>query len=286
MATHHLTPTAYSRQVVCRVVCKSVELKLTLSQKLLAKPLVDSLITPFLNAFNKKAPDEPPLTAAGLKRVEVDGKSVDMDAPAGEVLLGDAPRVVLLPATKREKLVIDDDEEWGSDEQEEDVMGHKMHRRNLRALTAYLHRAGLWRVRLSDVFEVLEVVSGAKGGPPQQNEFSLKVTAEGGPPSSGSLMRLTDKGAAYVACLMNDLQKISRAKDLAHADAVATQDSTRGDEHVQEITKAVGMLPRSKVELEEEKRQRETTEEAQRAARRVEAEREVPSLPSSLASIL
>lgn len=150
-----------------------------------------------------------------------------------------------------------------------------MHHRNLRALTPYLHRAAMWRVRLNNVYEVQEVVRGARGGPPQSNEFSLRVTADGNPPTSGHLTRLTDKMESYVRSLVNDLQKISKAKQLAHEDAVATQDSTLGDAHVEEMMRAVGALPISKVEVEEQARQRAAVEEAVRAARLAADEREV-----------
>ena len=53
---------APATKVVCRTVCGSVELNITLTAKFLAKPLKDALLTPFLGAYNKKKPDEPPLT--------------------------------------------------------------------------------------------------------------------------------------------------------------------------------------------------------------------------------
>ena len=187
------------------------------------------------------------------------------------------------PKTKRDKLVIDTEaEEWGSDEGEEDVMGHKMHRENLRILTGYLHRPGLWRVRLGQVYEVLEVAKGAKGGPPQPNEFSIKVTADGEPPTSGSLSRLCDQGASYVRQLVIDLQKVARAKNVAHADAIATQDSSRGEAHVKEIMRAVGELPMGKAELEEQQKRREQAEEAERAAQRERDRLEVDGLLGQL----
>jgi hypothetical protein len=248
----------------------------------LGRPFAEVLLLPFLRQYNKRMAAQKdhwtPITTTGLKRVEVDGQVVpSYDAIAGTVLLsGDPTRVTLFPKTQRDKLVIDDNEVWASDEEEEDKMGHRMHRENLRILTPYLHRAGLWRVRLSQVFEVLEVVGGVKGGPPQPNEFSLKVTADGEVPTTGTLQRLTDAGAAYVKCLVCDLQKVARAKTLAGEDALATKDSTLGDKHLQEMRKAVhGELPKSRAEVVEEERQRAAAEAAARAAQREADEREV-----------
>ena len=73
--------------------------------QILERPLLDALIKPFLNAFNKKRADQPPVTPEQLKRVEINAKAVAMDAIAGEVLAGpkahmlaDAnPRVELFP---------------------------------------------------------------------------------------------------------------------------------------------------------------------------------------------
>ena len=74
------------------------QLKLTLTPKFLAKPLVDALVTPFLGAYNKKMKDATPITAADLVRVEVDGLPVaDISAPAGDVLKSSTPKVELFP---------------------------------------------------------------------------------------------------------------------------------------------------------------------------------------------
>ena len=263
--------------LVCRVSCLSVELKLTLGPKLLARPFVDAVVTPFLKAYNNKNPGDPPLMVGQLRRVQIDGTTVArLEDPASGLLKGELPRVVLVPPTRRDKLVINSDEEWGSDEEPYDIMGQKMHRRNLRTLTAFLHRPGLWRVRLSQVFEILEVVQGgAKGGPPQPSEFSLKVERDGQPPSCGTLTRLSDKGGEYVRHLVTDLQKVARAKDLAHEDAVATQDNSRGNKHVMEMTQAVGALPPSRAEIAEEARQRSEAEALRRAEERERDQREL-----------
>ena len=59
-----------ARKVIALVKLNAVELKLTLTPKVLAKPFVDGVIRPFLVAFNKKAKGDasfsrntPPLAA-------------------------------------------------------------------------------------------------------------------------------------------------------------------------------------------------------------------------------
>ena len=96
---------AKPKKVICRVVCDGVELKLTLTPKFLEKTLVDALINPYLGVFNKKRPDDPPVTADSLKRVEVNAKAVAIDSIAKDVLAGPKahdladtnPRVELFP---------------------------------------------------------------------------------------------------------------------------------------------------------------------------------------------
>ena len=65
------------------------------------------------------------------------------------------------------------------------------------------------------------------------------VTADGRLPSFGTLDRLTPQQDNYVQHLINDLKKIARAKDLAHADAAATGNDSVGTKHVQEMTRKV-----------------------------------------------
>ena len=77
--------------IVCHTVCGSIELKITLTSKSLARPLVEALLTPFLTVYNKKRHDEPPLTVALLAHVEINGTAVpDLDVIAGELLVADA----------------------------------------------------------------------------------------------------------------------------------------------------------------------------------------------------
>ena len=57
---------------------------------------------------------------------------------------------------------------------EADAKGELMHRQNLRELTTYLSRPGLWRVQLSHILEILAVTKGARGGPPQSGEFTVR----------------------------------------------------------------------------------------------------------------
>ena len=86
------------RTVVALVKCASVELKLTLGDRLLGKPLVKALIEPFLGAYNKKmgANGGSSLTVGELLSVEVDGDEVvDLQELAGVVLVNEAPKVRL-----------------------------------------------------------------------------------------------------------------------------------------------------------------------------------------------
>ena len=70
-----------ARKVIALVKLNAVELKLTLTPKVLAKPFVDGVIRPFLVAFNQKAKatqvfaNTPPLAAEDggrARRVRVD----------------------------------------------------------------------------------------------------------------------------------------------------------------------------------------------------------------------
>ena len=87
------------RKVVCRVKLNAVTLKLTLNSKLLAKPLTAAVLTPFLNAYNKKAGTS--ICAADLDRVTVDGAVVahnDASASSGQLLPQDTHDVELFSA--------------------------------------------------------------------------------------------------------------------------------------------------------------------------------------------
>ena len=88
-----------ARKVVAVVKCTTVELKLTLNAKTLAKPLADACITPFLGVYNKKKPDETPVTAEALVAVTVDGQLVtDIKAIADKVLTKDSVKIELFPS--------------------------------------------------------------------------------------------------------------------------------------------------------------------------------------------
>jgi hypothetical protein len=159
-----------------------------------------------------------------------------------------------------------------------DEQGEKMHTANLQLLTKYLHRPGLWRIRLSNVCDVSEVVGGASGGPPRPGEFSLRVTADGELPRSGTLTRLTKTQANYAVHLINDLHKVSRAKDLAREHELAAAGGSlagQGNRHVAEMMAKVGALPVSKVEKQEEDRRKQKAEEALRLKAKADAEAEV-----------
>ena len=79
--------------VKCRVTCDEVTLRLTLTDRLLQKSLQDAVVAPFLVAFRKRSQAD----VRVLRAVEVDGAEVDPGAPAGTVLGGDEPHVVLRP---------------------------------------------------------------------------------------------------------------------------------------------------------------------------------------------
>lgn len=77
--------TAPARKCICRVRCGRVELKLTLSEKLLVKPLTAAVLTPFLGAYNKKVGGV--VTVDTLVAVTIDGIAVeDFSVRAGEAL--------------------------------------------------------------------------------------------------------------------------------------------------------------------------------------------------------
>ena len=78
-------------QLTARVRCGDVELKLTLTSKLLARPLRDALVEPFLKVHNKRAAT--PLTWDDLGCIRVDGLPLDaIDVVAEAALKGDAAR--------------------------------------------------------------------------------------------------------------------------------------------------------------------------------------------------
>ena len=96
-----------ARKVIALVKLNAVELKLTLTSKVLAKPFVDGVIRPFLVAFNKKAKatqvfaNTPPLAAEDLERVELDGKVLANTglilSPANDILKNDSVKIELFP---------------------------------------------------------------------------------------------------------------------------------------------------------------------------------------------
>ena len=59
------------------ITLESVSLKLTLTQKFLDRPFANSVVEPFLNAFNKKRPDCPPITPDDLEAVFIDDEKVE-----------------------------------------------------------------------------------------------------------------------------------------------------------------------------------------------------------------
>ena len=173
-------------------------------------------------------------------------------------------------------MVLDEDAEY-------DEMGARMYAHSLRQLTPYLSRPGHWRVRMNNVYEIMAVVpGGARGGPPQAGEFTFKVPGGGAVPTCGVLTRLTDAQAGYAFYMFNDLCKVARAKDLAHEDKLATNDSRLGDAHLADIREIVGELPPSEHEVRQAAREREAAEAAEAAARREREEREVQEMLGGL----
>ena len=83
-------------EVAARVKCGSVELKLTLTAKFLARTLRDALIEPFLKVHNKRAQ---PLTFEEFACVKLNGNTLDafVDVVAGDVLKEPAVSVQLVP---------------------------------------------------------------------------------------------------------------------------------------------------------------------------------------------
>jgi hypothetical protein len=66
-----------ARKVKVTVTLDTVTLKLTLTQKFLDRPFSNSVVEPFLNAFNKKRPDEPPVTPDSLESIVIQGEKVE-----------------------------------------------------------------------------------------------------------------------------------------------------------------------------------------------------------------
>jgi len=159
--------------------------------------------------------------------------------------------------------------EFGSDEAEakeyRDALGAQLHANNLKLVTTYLHRKGLWRVRLNATCEVLEVVSGiAKGGPPCAGEFSFKAQDGGEMPSFGSLARLDAVQTQYAKTLIIDLQKVARARELAHQHQVASDaegSSAEGArvvrDYLESMSLKAGALPPSRSQVREAIEQQE-----------------------------
>ena len=100
------------RKVVCRVALGAITLKLTLTPKVLAKPLGAAVLTPFLGAYNKKTPDAT-VRVANLECIKIDGAVVahnDDSISCGELLLNDSHDIVLfLLSSSMQTIDISDD---------------------------------------------------------------------------------------------------------------------------------------------------------------------------------
>jgi hypothetical protein len=94
---HQPTPKVAGKleQVIAKVRCGEVELKLTLTPKFLARPLRDALVEPFLKAHNKRAARA--VAWDELACIKVDGLTLDdMDVTTETVLKADSVTVALL----------------------------------------------------------------------------------------------------------------------------------------------------------------------------------------------
>ena len=171
--------------------------------------------------------------------------------------------------------------EFASESSREDRVAYaeKLHAKNLQLTTSFLHRKGLWRIRLNATCEILEIVSGAKGGPPVAGEFSFKSAANGEAPVFGSLSRLDATQTTYAETLIVDLQKVSRARELAYqhqqaceADGTPEMAAAPIKQHLDSMTAKAGELPPSVSEVRDARRQQEERAAQERAAH-LEAER-------------
>lgn len=163
--------------------------------------------------------------------------------------------------------------QFASDEckADRDELGARLHANNLRLTASYLHRKGLWRVRLNATCEVLEVVSGSRSGPPVPGEFSFKSMGGATMPSFGSLSRLDETQTTYAKSLIVDLEKVARAREVASQHLKASQAAGNGaaaegevKEYLESMTAKVGELPPSRLEVSEATRQQQAAAEEER----------------------
>jgi len=68
------------------VRCGEVELQLTLTAKFLKRPFAAAVIGPFIGAYSKRVSADPPVTAADVTVVLIDGVAVDTSLMAAELL--------------------------------------------------------------------------------------------------------------------------------------------------------------------------------------------------------
>ena len=156
-----------------------------------------------------------------------------------------------------------------------EAWAQKMHTKNLHEVTKYLHRKGVWRVQLNRTCEIMAIVGGTKGGPPVAGEFSFKCAANGEKPTFGSLHRLDDAQTKYAKTLIDDLEKVSRARELAYQHKQAAEAEGTGalvepilKDYLDGFTEKAGELPVSKSAVQDEQRRQATLEAQQQAERR------------------
>lgn len=150
-----------------------------------------------------------------------------------------------------------------------------LHAQNLQRATSFLHRKGVWRMRLNATCEITEVVSGVKGGPPVPGEFSFRCSTEGQMPTFGSLSRLDETQTAYAKQLIIDLEKVARARELAYqhrqaseAEGTSAQAALPIAEYLECMTAKAGTLPPGRSEVQEAQRQQEAAAVQRRDAKK------------------
>ena len=103
--TNEATAALPTGRVVCFVRLVHVELKVTLSPKLLTKPLADAVVNPFLAAYSKKTNQDHVINSTRVNYLTIDGQPLALEelaSPASASLPGPEHRVVLQLAALRE----------------------------------------------------------------------------------------------------------------------------------------------------------------------------------------
>lgn len=111
-----------------------------------------------------------------------------------------------------------------------------------------LRFAGMWRVLLNEVSEIIEVGK-AKVAGSYPGSFTFTVSGKGDPPKVGSLEQLSKTQLPYAQTIVVDMGKLTVAQELAY------NQPGRGDggkvdtairEHIEGMTQKYGVLPPAK----------------------------------------